>query len=317
MEYLKAKIMSISDIWALDKKLLRAAGADIKIDWASPIPNDEQLMAIIMEKQRRYDSPQEPIVITPEFVEATQKDLETKIQNLWGAELTEKPKIEIKSPEEYLPRVNEIGQMTNEAFGYGGLFSSPPGMYHSPFAGVIVAPSKFLAVVRENVSDMRTVEMTTMMGKHKVEEFLWDKAYFESTLAEEITHSLFRQLRGEWKTDFVKVMKTLGTAKEERIGLWNEVLANVTKERLTLDSFPSWGLYVASDKTMLVWTNRYARRDYLGAQALMQRTNLANVSLVDDVFPEEEKSRVHYDFFQGHPNSNQKMKAFGTALRIR
>ncbi len=316
MEYVKAKIMSMQDIWAIDKKILRASEPDIKINWDSALPSDEQLMDAIMEKQSRYDSPKIPVTITQDLAEAAAKDLETRIQELWGAELVEKPKIEVKQPADYLPRINEINRLTNAQFGYGGLFSSPPGMYHSPFAGTIIIPSRFLVVMQKS-DDVRNIGKQTVAEKHDVEEYSWDRAYFESTLAEEITHSLFRQLRGEWKEGFVEVMKALGPEREERVGLWNEVLAQHTKEKLALSDYAPWGLYVVSDKALLVWANRFARRDYVGADALMQRTSLANVALVDDVMPEEQGARVKFDFYMEHPKNYDKEGKFRAALNRR
>ena len=303
-------------IWTIDKSLVRLSDPNLDINWDSALPSNEQILKIYLAKQDRYDHPREPIVLTPELVEATVQDLEIKIQNLWGATFIEKPVIEVKSPADYLPRINEICEQVNERFGHGGSFKSPPGMFHSPFVGNIVMPSRFLAFVQPSF-DPINIRKEALAETLKVEEFSWDRAYFEETLTEEITHSLFRQLRGEWKEGYIESMQALGPEKEQRISLWNEIMAQYTKEKLALANSPEWGLYVASNKGMLVWANRFARRDYMAVDALSQRTSLANVALVDDVMPDEKSSKIEFDFYRDHPKSYDKQRKFRSSLKRR
>ena len=313
MDYLKARIMSIQDMWAVDKRLLQTSDTEIKINWNSQLPTNEQLMEVLLEKQRRYDFPKESISPTLESVETLALDLERRIEDLWGAKFLEKPKIEVRDPQDYVPRINEISKPAIAQIGFGSLIKLPPGMFHSAFAGTIIVPSKFLAYTLPDSQGSMPIDSRALMGESEVKEYSWDRTYFESTLVEELTHALFRQLRGEWKDGYVQSTRTLGN-RRERLSVWNEALAQYTKERLALTDFANWGLYVVADKIHLIWRDRFARGDYIAADALTQRTSLSNIALLDNVMPDEAGKKVRFSFFTDHPNNAQKEKKFRSSL---
>jgi hypothetical protein len=203
--------------------------------------------------------------------------LVAEIQNIWGEKLGEMPAFEILPCENYLSRINELVREANNRFGYGGLCNPPPTMISFPDHGILIMPEKFIAQkAKRSSTDATSADFDIM-------EFVWDRPFFEEVLYEELCHALFRQLRGEWKADYVRSMKAVGNDNEQRIRSINESAAQYAKEIITQNIRPIWGLYVAAEKIYIAWQNRLGMNDYLGIDALSANRKLSQVTMVDDI----------------------------------
>lgn len=311
---IETKVMSMQDIWSRDKQLLRGFDPNLQVDWDAQLPNNQEAFRLLVERGEKFSKPQDPIEVNEPALKAAVEDIKTKIQILWGADFIEEPVVELVESARYLPRITEIERDVNAQFGYGCVLQAPPGMFHSPSFGRIVLPRKFLVRV-QGEGDLFASRNDIYSKKQRVLEFPWDRAYFESALCEELTHAMFRQLRGEWKKEYVESMKRLGPNKEAKISQFNEVIALHTVEQLALAEKPRWGFYTATDKISLVWGNRYARANYVAVDALVRKIKLAELAMADCFSIESSKTSVLADFYQEHPQNERKMQKFNHAVK--
>lgn len=311
---IKEKAIGPREMWAFDKNIMRASGLDFNVDLNSKLPSNEEAYKLIAAKSQRSCNPTFPIEVDQKMLDDTFREMTSAVENLWGTKFIEKPLIELKEPKDYLPRINDIERKIRASFGVGFNFNSPPGMYNSQIYGIIIAPAKFLARVTGPDNLMQDT-VSALSGKNEIKESLWDRPYFESMTAEMLSYVLFRQLRGEWKGNFLNCMNEIGNHRED-VRRWNKVLAQHTMEQIALTGKNEWAPYVISDKIMTVWSDRYARRDYVGAEALLRKgMKLSDIAMVDGIESGEMEDILFANFNSAHPNHNKKLERFNSVYK--
>ena len=303
MVKIATRIKSFQDVWAGDKELVRLSRPDLTIDWDAAVPDQQSAYSILAAKSRQWQNPAEPFQLSYPSLSNVLDFLIVEVQNTWGDKLRENPNVEILPCEKYLPRINELELETNRKFGYGNLCRSPPTMYQFSSHGILLMPEKYLVRVPKGSSrDVTSADFDVM-------ELDWDRPFFEEVLCEELCHALFRQLRGEWKSDYVKSMKAVGAEGERRIQSINEAAAQYAKENITRNIRHAWGLYVAAEKIAVAWQNRMGMNDYLGIDALLAGRKLAQAVMVDDI-DARVRSGISVSFDPRHPSYGIKKQRF-------
>ncbi len=303
-EIFKIQAKSYEQVWEKDKELLKS----IIIFGANRLPTSQNARSILITRQNRWKGPTKRLVLNQDSLDGVLARCLTDIKDSWGIELAELPFIELCDTQDYLPRIACLDKETNKQFGYGGVCKSPPTMYSSPFLKVLVMPKKF--IVRKPTgaytTDVESPDFESL-------EFKWDNAFFEEVLFEELSHALFRQIRGEWGDNYVKIMKELGHEKESKISLLNEVTAQVAKESIA--DRKGWNLYVVGEKIRLVWQDRAGMECYRAIDALSSFGKLADICKADEffTFPEE----VGASFYPDHFKFQEKYSEFVASVRGR
>ena len=303
MQIIDTVIKHPSEIWRDDKNLVRLSHPDLRIDWNAQLPSNQDAHSILVKRSEQWLNPAEPFQLDEKILAEALGFLIPEVENVFDDKLKDRPAIEVLPKDRYLPRINELERETNKQFGYGSLCRSPPTMFHSPTNGILLMPEKYLVRVPRGQS----WEVTS--GDFDVRELTWDRSFFEEVLCEELSHVLFRQLRGEWKRDYVRAMKAIGPQGEEQVSSINETMAQHVKENIARHVRKQWSLYVASEKISLVWGNRDRMNDYLCVDALARDRNLAQVAMVDYVLARSQKE-LHVLFNHSHPNYILKEERF-------
>ncbi|HLD36999.1 MAG TPA: hypothetical protein VJA86_00205 [Candidatus Nanoarchaeia archaeon] len=304
-------IKSIEDLWKSDKELLKKQNHGIKIDWDASLPTDKEALDILVKQGENWQNPEKPIELNREFLRKTLAEIIPFLEDVWGEKYRKDFDFEIVSTEYFLQRINELEKKENALFGYGAESESPPTMGFFPIHARLVMPKNFLIRIpkrfsQENESYLKF--LTSSGNSFEVIEKPWDKAYFEQAFCSQLSSALFRQLRGEWKEDYVKCMKSVGPDKEERIGRLNKVIAQYSNDQIALKNCNEWGLHVVGDKIRNIWADHRLREDYCAIDALCQTRRLERVALADDVFPQEKS--IFVDFFLEHPSNLSKTEKF-------
>jgi len=312
---IRRKQLSFEDIWAQDKILVNCEKNPGILDKESNLPDNRQIFNLLFAMQERTLHPAQPIELDQDKLESVAKELGEIIQKVWGIEYVQKPAIELRTPEDYLPRINEIEKKVYSHFNQEeSLLRSPPAMYCSPPEGVIVAPSKYLLVHSKDQSESMRTEYTHLDLPKKVEEITWDRPLLEEILTEELTHVLFRQIRGEWKDGYYVTSKKINEVTHNNIRQWNEIMAQLTKEKIALSEKPDWKLYTAAHRVPLVWANRYSRSKYVAARTLYDHP-FVEIAVADWGESGDDINNFYFD--SDHPNHEKKLERFSAAFKIK
>ncbi len=309
MPKINVRVKTFPEVWENDKKLVRLSHPDLKIDWNAQLPSSKDAYEIFIAKSRQWQNSREPLLLNRKTLKEALDVLIPEIENVFGCKIQDKPIIEILSRDRYLPRINDLERETNVQFGYGGLSQSPPTMYHFSSHGILLIPEKYLVRVPKAYSG------GINSANFDVRELIWDKAFFEEVLCEELSHVIFRQLRKEWRDDYVKSMKAIGPEGEARISSINEIMAQYVKEKIAKTFRNQWGLYVASEKIATTWQDRYGMNNYLGIEALSCDRGLAQVAMVDQILIENQE-RVDITFDHLHPSNKSKQDRFYNSVHF-
>lgn len=305
MQKINVKVKPFPVVWREDKELVRLSHPNLEIDWNAQLPNQQDVCSILVTKNQQWQNPPEPFQLNEKSLVEVLDSLIPEVENVFGDRLQERPAIEILPKSRYLPRINELERVTNAQFGYGNLCQSPPTMYHLSSHGILLIPERYLVRIPKGSSrDVTSANFDVM-------ELPWDRPFFEEVLCEELSHVIFRQLRGEWREDYVRSMKNLGSEGEAQISSINEVIAQYVKENIARSIRNQWGLYVASEKIAIAWQNRLGMNNYLGVGALLTDRKLAQVAMVDQISVQGEQG-VYVSFNSLHPNHELKQQRFNS-----
>ncbi len=301
------KITHPSNIWARDKKILRSYNPNHNIDWNAPMPTNDEAVGILIERTKKWENPQTPLEVNANSLETIVSNLVQQIEDVWKGKFTEKPAVEIaSSPNDYLFRINMLAGELNSRCGFGLLFDSPPTIYTSQYHGVILIPRKFIVRVPK---DKGYPDPDDSLGSSnfRINELEWDKQFIEGVLADVLSQTLFRQIRGEWKQGYVDTSRALGFSKKPSIDLIKDVLTQYGREELTLNRHPDWGLYTVADKFNAVWKDKNKQGGYLAVMELAKEYPLHTIALIDDISLTA-RDNVKIKFFPKHPAYQQKVK---------
>lgn len=305
---IKGKIYSPEEIWKFDRTLLGQCG--INLD--SRFPSSEEANAVLSAEGDRWQKPSQPVVISPEYIEQIKKYTMGLLENMWNAKYLETPEIEVVPASRFLERINELEREVNEWFGNGNLCRSPPTMYFFPAHGRLLVPENF--VLRIARSSVPTGDANVLSADYDIKELPWETAFFEEAFCEELCHALFRQLRGEWKRDYVSSMKSAGGIGEAGIRVLNEAVAQYAKENIAMKDKNGWGLFVVADKLRSFWTSREDFLNYLAVKTLADRMPLKSLAMADLLVPAE-GNMIYADFLSSHPQYEKKRKLFSQEVK--
>ncbi len=304
-------IKSIEDLWKFDRELLKKRNNNINIDWGAALPTDKEALDILIKQGENWQNPENPIELNREFLRKTLADIVPFLEYAWGEKYRKDFDFEIVDTGYFLQRINELERKENALFGYGAESKSPPTMGFFPVHARLVMPKNFLIRVPKKFSpkDENYLEFLTSSGNPlEVIEKPWDRTYFEQAFCSQLSNVLFRQLRGEWKEDYVKCMKPVGPDKEERIGRLNKIIAQYSNEQIALKDKNEWAFHVVAEKIRYIWTDHRIREEYCAVDALCQTRMLGQVAFADDIFPVGKNIVV--DFFPEYPNTLSKIGGF-------
>ncbi len=291
----------LEEIWKEDKKLLNLSSSGINIDWEGKLPHAGDLYKLLLKNSEIWQSPKETLEIDSSSLNSILDFLIPQIEDIFDKRFQDF-NIEIVRTKDFLPRINEIEKKLCELIGYGDLSGEAPTMYHSP-TGIILVPEKYIVSYSEDGSlkNLKTVELS------------WDKNYFEQVLNEELTHALFRQIRGEWKENYVKSMKALGIKAEHRISVLNESIALYVREEIAKSERPEWGIHLVYDKLRRFWPDELAMNDYRAIIALLANKKLSQIAMADELIIKP-TSGVDVSFDSNHPFSKEKRKFYSERM---
>lgn len=307
---IRTDVKSPADIWRGDKKLLRSHKPEVPIDWYRGMPASQDAHNILVSRTGIWNNPPDPVELDGALLKDTLDWMIPDLQSVWGEKLEEPPQIELLPPSGYLARFIELQKETNAQFGSGIIIDSPSTAYLSPFHGRIILPQK--CMFRTPKADFKyTLENMIMSGQDlDVTEKSWDLPFFEEVLYEEMSHALFRQIRGEWKFEYVRCMTTVGPNIEACMSTLNELFAQYAKDTSALRSRRNWGLHIVAEKIVLVWQNMERMNTYRAIDALARSGyKLGRIAMIDGV------SYVNNDYvdvlFEGsHPYHARKLAKF-------
>lgn len=296
-----SSIKTPDEVWGKDKILLKSYDFDIEIK-ETDSPRRSLLDSIRGAIEDKKNNSKTTLKLDNQSINETLSWLMPEVENAWKGKFVEQLEFEVLEKKEYLSRVNELEKEVGQYFGAYPIITYVPPAYLSAFHGLVLFPLKY-------PSDP---------NPESVVEFEWDIASFQEILSEELSHSLFRQLRGEWKEDYVKAIKSIGPKFQRGLSLLNEVMAIYVKEKLSQKKHPQWALYVLSDKIGKIRQgidsqNVYEEGMYyyIGIDALAEKLSLNQIAMIDDLkVPHGQNKEVLVSFNSRHPYNLEKQKVF-------
>lgn len=296
-------VLSFQEVWKTDKELIKLSDPDIKINWKNELPDNRDVYQILFKISEKWKNPKEPFQLSEGYLKENLSTLTSKIENIWKENFKENPEIEILSNDNYLPRIQELERETNAKFGYGNSCRSPPTMFLSVMHGKIILPQNYIVRInKEKGDDFNT---SVLSENFDTKELIWDKPFFEMVFSKMLANVLFRQIRGEWKQDYVKAMLAVGGESEMAIISLNAILAQCTGEYIAKKFKPTQGIYLAGDKIGTVWQNRAVMGEYRAVESLRGRYNLSQIAMADLLYITPE-NRVAVVFNRKHPQYSKK-----------
>ena len=300
---LNAKLPSISEVWADDKGLLAKGHTNLVIDWKSSIPSNEDAVKIILQRQTNLMHPNSNDADLPSIDDIT-SSLIGEVERIIGAKFTEYPTVELVAADTALKRVNEILLDASRKVGFGGeALQYPRSMDFFPGNGTILVSDRYIMVDKGE------------RGRKPTEvHFKWDSNYLKFRLFESLTYALLRQLRGEWKEEYIK-LATL-TRKPYLMGnkFVNDAVSQLATE-LAVERVPEWGVYAVGEKIDVFWGNRNVMPFYRVAKALSQKT-LGQIAMADILQLDEPSSSLAIGFDKTHPYYTVKKMALLDSTKV-
>lgn len=305
------------ELWAEDKELLQLARVDLPIQWQERIPSQRDALLIIGEQSKIWHEPDDPVELDESYVNDLKTKLVENVQEVWKSRFEEIPNIEILTCDDFLPRINELQRENNRRLGYGAEDKLPPVMGNMASHGLILIPKRYfmislkpIPVFNCTLGDLPYDDPSKFEVKHKP----WDRLFFEDALFTGLSYALFRQLRGEWRENFVKTMKSVMPESEAAIQNLNQIFSQRAKEMITRKKRPEWGFHVVCDKIREVWGNASVRQVYRGIDYFMQKGyGLARTAMADSFVPRliNFEDYILAPFFDSkHPNYLKKKGRF-------
>lgn len=302
MVFLEEMVMkTFEDMWRIDKKIIQTHLPDIPIDPNQAFPTNKDATAIIVKRQERWEAPLQPFVLNRNSLNEVVEELVPAIEKLWKASFTERPNIEILPPLDYGSRYNEFLNLQSEQTGIPTQLGFTPSMGLLPSYGKIFVPQQFVArkAPPGDIDLLSTTYLEISMP--------WDKDFFEATLCGILASALFRQLRHEWKDEYLACLQQ----SDPQFQMWssrlNEALAQYTKESLAFDK-PSWQTHTLADQVMMIWSDRLKRASYLGVVSSTTVYSPRQMAMPDILIAD--KNGVYIGFDPNHPHTDYKQKHF-------
>lgn len=302
MHTFDTSVESYGDVWKRDKELLRKSVPNIGINWENTHPTNQDAYCILDTMGKAWESSCELSELDNFSLEKILEWLVTDLENLWKTKFEERPEIEILPTSKYMPRINELEAEINEQFGYGAVSRSPPTIYHFPSHGKILVPQRFLA---RKPKGRFTYDVTS--ADFDVEELTWNKPFLESVLARNLSTVLFRQLRCEWKSDYVRAMRAVGPYNEQTIRMLGGTIAQYINEVIASGNRPQWSLYVVGDK-IGIWQSHEQMDNYRAIQALSAVRDVSQIAMIDAM--NVDGNKVIVDMSRKHPYYSRKAERF-------
>lgn len=305
MNKISVKLNSPEKIWEKDKKLLSKKYGSLPIDWQGSLPTTHEDKIVRELVAALWINPDSLAELTKEFVDKCVEENINLIETKWNQKFNEKPIVEVIPPDNYLSRVQQLNKELGDLVNYPLHIKSPPSMAHLPYFRTILIPERFpfrIVPDGQDILDMKQLPIS-------VHYFPWNNNFFNLALTEELSHSLFRQVRGEWGEDYIKILKKVGL---ETMGFsveTNENIAQITREQITKTEKPEWGLYTVLEKFNLAWRSERNLALYSALQALTRAKSIRQASLIDSIGTNGE-DYVSYDFDKNHPYYESKRKIF-------
>lgn len=250
--------------------------------------------------QKRIEGLETRLNVTYSILDKTLSWLIPEIEQTWQIEFMEQPAIGILNLPEYLLRMNQLEQDVGQHFGKCSFMTFPPYAYISPYRGLILFPLEIPLGFSERC--------TVGTG--------WDIAHFQEVLCGILSQALFRQVRREWRSDYVTAIKSF-QSEFLRTHLLNDIIAQYVKEEIAL-KHPEWALYAFLDQVGVVWRGEQMQmsgenriQEYAAIDALKNRTNIYRTAMVDDIEVLVGQKKVVASFNPHHPYNLMKQKVFG------
>lgn len=294
------KDISLSPMAKAGEQIFRVAGASHPDLVANTQNLDSRVLGNILNaRNQQWLQPPSPISVDETVLRNLTTDLCLEIEELFGANFAEEPSIKVVEPDEFLPTLNASELKTSHEVGDQPFqLTAPPSMFTDQVGNQVIMPRKYLLRVR---SDFAAPE--------EIRELEWDQPFLEEILCEELTHILFRQLRGEFREGYVHCMRAIGTTSRSRISVVNEAVAQHIKELNVFAHRPQWGIYVASD-LLAKMQRREDQIAYRAVAALSKNFTIAQISMADEI--DSRGGNVHIAFDEHHPNHAAKKQRFGS-----
>jgi hypothetical protein len=156
---------------------------------------------------------------------------------------------------------------------------------------ILSEKTKQLEKPQQTISLSHILVQELMNAQMKETEALWEagfqskpkKAFFEEVFFHELQHVLFRQLRGEWGNDYIKIHKKSDGQVLYPIHKINESIAQICEEQICLTAHPEWSLFVVASKIWPFWLDASERKTYRAIKALSKEYSLPAIAMLDEV----------------------------------
>lgn len=302
------QVKSFAEIWLGDKKLLEG-NPDIKINWDGNVPAENDALGVLKARNEHWQMPTETITLNQTSLDKIIEILTSEVENSWQSKFHDKPKVEIVEPRRFLPRMNKLEREVNKQIGYGTLSTSIPQMASYPSEGVILIPSKFVAKVPVTPKYSR-IKLQDVK-KFNTVEFPWHMKYLEYVLYEALSIALYGQLRGEWKSEYVAAMKTLGPDFSKAINSMSSAFNQKRLEVTSNNEHNEWKLYAVSNKILKYLGYNPQMDFYIVADAVSQTRSIAQSAMIDiGILLPNQNDTVLVGIHSNHPNYIDKRRKF-------
>jgi hypothetical protein len=252
--------------------------------------------------QYRWLHPTIPITPTQNRMNDMRDDLMSKIEAVLGTRCSDVPNIEITTASGFLPRINDSERLINKQLGISAVgFTSPPTMCFDQETNTIILPATFLISIPSNENNATT--------DHVIQEHQWEQSYLEEALCEELTHSLFRQMRGEIRSDYYRCFKNIGSDAMMEIKHNNEAISERVRAIICLQDKADWGVFIASELLQSIQQCK-SQIAYRAVKALESSYTLAQISMID-TFQTVGAGQFQFSLYRNHPNFETKKQLLG------
>lgn len=227
----------------------------------------------------------EEIIEKKDIVKCVERIIE-EVESVWNKELTEYS-IRVIPAKKFLIRLQIMDQEINRLLPpekRKEIHSSSPGAITYCSKKEILIPDKYIARFIELPESMRLDPYDPKIRKMKAKQkyLRWKRPVLESVVAEEVSHLIFRQERGEaGKREYTDYITNCSKEALSWIAQTNEVLAQYIGEKILIS--PEHAPIVLRDRIISLWTNSQRRETYKAIQALNQHYPIDKLASFDTI----------------------------------
>jgi len=306
----------MEDMWRFDTELMRRSGKPELAKYANtPFKDLEDINRILNVVVNTYQSivDHSKDSVPKEDVKRYVEDCVSKVEKIWGADLTEY-NIRTVPAQELLEAIQKEDEELNKHLHEKRYrMRAAPAAVTRPEKNEIIFPDRYSTriidprVLKELVFDTYGDEIREAKGETYYTD--WRRPILDSIAVEEITHLLFRQGRGETGQQHIEYLNRCSDDALAFISQHNEIIAQCLGEKILTST--EHAPVVLRERISDVWSNYQRREIYCILRALEPYYPLKKLAMFDSIVVNPERQfpkGIGFMMFDEHPTYQRRLE---------